>query len=202
MQLTILKAIFSGKGFECTSANNGYEAFFHARSAFYGEEKFDIIVLDLNMPVCSGYEACEKIVALYAHQEQRKKLRFHREWLPKEKVNLRPVIMACSSHVDDGVIEHTSKIGFDLTLPAPLNATVILDKLKPAIIENRAAYHALVEKAMVLPPVTEDPFPTELNYNFENSFIIPKDSISHICSPEKGDPAFKYVRPPMQDAEV
>ncbi len=67
----ILQNIFNAKGFETKSANNGYEAFCHAKEAFYSEQTFDIVVLDLNMPVCSGYEACEKIVALYSHEEQR-----------------------------------------------------------------------------------------------------------------------------------
>jgi CheY-like chemotaxis protein len=27
---------------------------------------FDVIILDLNMPITDGYEACKKIIALYS----------------------------------------------------------------------------------------------------------------------------------------
>ena len=32
----------------------------------YNDSLFDLIVLDLNMPISDGYEACKNIVNLYA----------------------------------------------------------------------------------------------------------------------------------------
>ena len=117
--------LLSGKGFECTTATNGYEAFTHAKKAFYGDKKFDLVLLDLNMPVCSGYECCERIVALYSNLELRRKLKFCRELTYEDKANFKPIIIACSSHVNDEVKEKTARIGFDLTMAAPLKATDI-----------------------------------------------------------------------------
>lgn len=46
--------------FDVTTANNGFEAL----DAVIAQPKnfFDVIILDLNMPIMGGFEACEKIV--------------------------------------------------------------------------------------------------------------------------------------------
>lgn len=67
------------------TSQNGYEAYQLAMNAFKYQEKnlnsivskwdsilcrnqflmFDVIILDLNMPILDGYDACKKIRALY-----------------------------------------------------------------------------------------------------------------------------------------
>ena len=77
MQLYILQIIFQMNNFDVTIAQNGHEAYEfvveslqnntkkQSENEFHGESLFDLIVLDLNMPISDGYEACKNIVNLY-----------------------------------------------------------------------------------------------------------------------------------------
>jgi len=71
--------------FRVETSQNGYEAYQAAMNAFKYQEKnfnsivskwdnisfrnqslmFDVVILDLNMPIMDGYDACKKIRALY-----------------------------------------------------------------------------------------------------------------------------------------
>ena len=61
-----MQMLFQSYNFEIVTAVNGHQAYEKVTETFKeGKEKFDIIVLDLNMPISNGYEACEKILKLY-----------------------------------------------------------------------------------------------------------------------------------------
>ena len=67
--LTILEAIFEKLGFDVISSRNGqqaYEKVLENLGVF--DEMFDLVVLDLNMPIADGYEACKNIKACYSSQ--------------------------------------------------------------------------------------------------------------------------------------
>ena len=55
--------------FDVVEAQNGHEAYEHAQDSLKDKEnktgQFNLIVLDLNMPISDGYEACKKISNLY-----------------------------------------------------------------------------------------------------------------------------------------
>ena len=99
--------------FDVTSAQNGYEAFEHSRIAysyqlknidkivdewetFYQKKSFDIIILDLNMPISDGYEACKKITQMYNEQSILKKSISHQKNRDQLVKDLKPLIYACS----------------------------------------------------------------------------------------------------------
>ena len=74
MQLYILKAIFKKFEFDVTEAINGHQAFEIISDSLAIQDNsmkniyhhmFDLIVLDLNMPISDGFQACSKILNLY-----------------------------------------------------------------------------------------------------------------------------------------
>jgi CheY-like chemotaxis protein len=80
---------------------------------------FDIIVLDLNMPITNGYEACCSILKLFKDQNLFGSSDNQMNW------NLKPVIIAVSSYVNDFVIKNTREIGFDGAFMSPLMVDTI-----------------------------------------------------------------------------
>ena len=58
MQLYVLKVLFTKMNFDVQTARNGFEAFQMVVESHKSREFFDLIVLDLGMPISDGYEAC------------------------------------------------------------------------------------------------------------------------------------------------
>lgn len=83
--LYMMEIIMKLHNFEVTTATNGFVAYQYASQAMKfkqeninqiiekyddhefraGADMYDLIILDLNMPISDGYEACEKILKLY-----------------------------------------------------------------------------------------------------------------------------------------
>ena len=77
----MMEVILKMNNFEVVKAQNGFEAFEKAAQAMQytkqnikyiidewdktSFEIFDVIILDLNMPISDGYEACKKISQMY-----------------------------------------------------------------------------------------------------------------------------------------
>jgi two-component system sensor histidine kinase/response regulator len=53
--------MFNFAGMEITTAINGHQAF----EILSKSMDFDLVVLDLDMPISNGYETCSNIVKLY-----------------------------------------------------------------------------------------------------------------------------------------
>ena len=67
LSLTILEAIFLKKGFKVSKAKNGQEAYEKVKQTIDDtEDMFDLVVLDLNMPIANGYEALTNIKKLFS----------------------------------------------------------------------------------------------------------------------------------------
>ena len=67
IQLEILKYMFEKSEMQVTTAINGYEAFEILNKSKEEEaEKFDLVILDLNMPISDGYETCRNIIKLFS----------------------------------------------------------------------------------------------------------------------------------------
>ncbi len=72
-QLWFLEELFQSNKFKVWRAINGQEAFFKAQEIKAKNINLDLVVLDLNMPISNGYEACEKIVKLFKSEERKAK---------------------------------------------------------------------------------------------------------------------------------
>jgi len=65
-QLMFLAVILDKMNLRASQATNGYEAFKLVRNAIDNYQKvFDLVILDLNMPVMDGHDACKKISKIF-----------------------------------------------------------------------------------------------------------------------------------------
>jgi len=66
VQLMILDLIMTKHGFKTECCINGYDAFVKVQESLNNPDlMFDLVILDLNMPICGGQEACSRIDGLY-----------------------------------------------------------------------------------------------------------------------------------------
>ena len=65
MQLMAQKRMFEQVKFKVSTATNGFEAFNAVKQSIDCEVLYDLVVLDLQMPVMNGTDACTKINNLY-----------------------------------------------------------------------------------------------------------------------------------------
>jgi CheY-like chemotaxis protein len=77
---------------------------------------FDLVILDLNMPISDGYEACKKIHSIYNDEA---KVLFTNKIVNKINLNFlkefKPIILACTSEViDTEKNNYLIQNGFDL----------------------------------------------------------------------------------------
>jgi CheY-like chemotaxis protein len=133
MQLECLKIIFQKNDFKVWTAINGHEAFEIFKDP---QVKFDLVVLDLNMPISDGYEACENIIKYFTNESI-----FN---VPQAgaKLKANPIMVACSSYVTPHIILKTSAAGFSLTLETPLTVPILQEKIMP-MLELRSFEHQL-----------------------------------------------------------
>lgn len=62
----MIKFVLEKHDFNVVSAKNGYEAFQAVQDSFKSGKFFDLVILDLNMPITNGHEACQQIISLYS----------------------------------------------------------------------------------------------------------------------------------------
>jgi CheY-like chemotaxis protein len=101
-------------------------------------EMFDVIILDLNMPISDGFEACKKINQLYDDVKLFKKEDNKENSTIGLIKDLKPLIFCCSgedvTHPD--MKKKLDESGFDGALPNPLTTPYLKDKLHPIVKEN------------------------------------------------------------------
>lgn len=137
------------------TTQNGYEAYQEANIAYKYQEKnfstimkswsntefrndslmYDVIILDLNMPILDGYDACKKIKALYNNWSLMKRdiASFENEQISGQKdamlFEIMPILIACSSDdMDSHIVKNRIKeYGFDHSITSPLTVPKIQD---------------------------------------------------------------------------
>jgi CheY-like chemotaxis protein len=109
-QLLISK-ILQRNGADVELARNGAEAFQMAIS----ETKFDVIIMDLQMPVMDGYEATRSL----------------------RRAGFAGPIIACSAHALEYHRMETRSAGCDGHLPKPIDAKTLVSSIQSAL-QSRA----------------------------------------------------------------
>ena len=64
--------------------------------------------------------------------------------------DLRPVIVACSSYIDDHVLLETKKAGFDFAISAPLTTTTIIEDIFPLIEKRELKINHLKNMSLII----------------------------------------------------
>lgn len=139
MQLSILDSLFKNADFESHLARNGFEATEMYKVNFVKQRRpFDLILLDLNMPITDGFEAMKQITSIF---EDKKKMIALTDDL-KEKDALpdgskvlasRTVFIACSALKNEEVSSKCKQYGFDALYEVPLASKQIEFEIKPLI---------------------------------------------------------------------
>lgn len=66
IQLIILENLFKSCNFQVQCSKNGYDAFIKVKENMStGSRPYDLILLDLTMPISDGYEAIKNIKSCY-----------------------------------------------------------------------------------------------------------------------------------------
>ena len=103
--ISLVKSIFEGEGCRVVTASNGVEAL--AKTA---EERFDLVLLDVMMPVMDGFTACERLKA-------------------REKTKEIPVIfLTAMSEIDQ--IKHGFEVGGVDYVVKPFNKTELVARVR------------------------------------------------------------------------
>lgn len=154
MQLTILESIFNQFEFNVVLARNGFEAFEEVvKSLREDRHPFNLIILDLNMPIADGFEAIKNIKNLYNDANKLFKLEgtsgvsksdsfsnssdhsIKNSSVDLDKT-LEPVIIACTSFIDDEIRSKIERAGFDALYMVPLQQSTIENEIIPMIYQK------------------------------------------------------------------
>ncbi|MDX2190679.1 MAG: response regulator [Bacteroidota bacterium] len=103
----LTKKILQQQDFEITSVKNGKELL-----AIVDQEKFDVILLDINMPMVNGIECAKSI----------------RTMKDPEKANV-PLI-AITGNALNFTVDYFKSVGFNEYLQKPLNFDLLVDLVK------------------------------------------------------------------------
>ena len=125
---------------DVTTAINGHQAF-EILSKQTEDNFFDLVILDLNMPISDGYETCKNIIKFFKCKGIFKIEASQVSNLSNSNglslMHFQPVIVALSSLITRDIDKRTIEAGFDLTLQSPLHANTIHSKIEPLLKQRK-----------------------------------------------------------------
>lgn len=103
------------------------------------------------MPISDGYEACKNILNLYSDNmifKNKKPMKNENQRSVNESEfihnqDLRPIMVACSSYVDQQVIQSATKTGFNEVFLAPITPQRIIEDIFPMIEKRELKFNHL-----------------------------------------------------------
>lgn len=116
LNLEIASRLLKDFGFEVDTANNGMEAYHAVMKC--REECYDVIYMDVMMPVCNGYEATEKIRSI-----------------PNIKKSRIPIV-AMTANAFEEDIKKAIECGMDGYIIKPLSPEEIVKETKRVLVVN------------------------------------------------------------------
>ena len=131
----ILELLFVQFNFCTFSARNGFEAYEIVQDTIAkNETPFDLVVLDLQMPISDGYDACKNILGLF-NERKLFKIKTNQSSFSEtvREYKIKPIMVAASSFVNDEVMVNTNAAGFDRTLTVPLRVPTLNDTIIPLL---------------------------------------------------------------------
>lgn len=111
--------------FEVHQASNGFQAVQMVKALNYehAANTYTLIMMDLNMPLIDGYEACKRIKKFFL-ENSRMPISYGLEdkKVQLDRINFMPIIAACTSENTKipSVAERIEDAGFDITFEAPV----------------------------------------------------------------------------------
>lgn len=131
--LIVLEALFEKYGFEVTTAINGHLAYEKVLNA---NEMFDLIVLDLSMPVSDGFEACKLILQVYSDTNLLQRNISSKRQSFSKPYDYIPYIVGASGYVDANVYKKCKDVGFEDLFEMPIDAALIEEVILPRVISR------------------------------------------------------------------
>ena len=137
VQLFFLERLFQKQGFEVVTVINGQLAFEEASQLkTHPKKMFDLIVLDLNMPVSDGLEALKLIKKLYLTETFRCSNLRENGIGSMHLVDYMPHFIAVSAFIDSDKLAQLKLAGFNQVFEMPLSVDQIKNDILPQVEER------------------------------------------------------------------
>ncbi|TNV87810.1 hypothetical protein FGO68_gene11703 [Halteria grandinella] len=137
-QLSIICLLLRNSGFEVEEAENGLVAVQKYNQAQQANQDssyrvFDVVILDLDMPIMNGYEACQRLRSNKKGADLQQLFHYdHGAGHKTEAIHPRMLIVALSALITDSMKDRLHECGFDYYIDAPITEA----KIKDIIIFN------------------------------------------------------------------
>lgn len=108
-QLQILELLFLNQNFDVHLARNGFQAFEMTKQSIINDRRrFDLVFLDLQMPISDGYEACRRITSIYSKDTfNASECKNCQSNVKNDDIHIgvKPILIACSALINNDVID-------------------------------------------------------------------------------------------------